>query len=152
MRELQRLEQSKAKEKRRSRIIYLEVAALDHDCYYLHFAPKKKSFQWKDEIDSKVLLPNGEPLPVVLIGNKCDLVEGGDTIDPAVEEFVQKKRFIGYFRTSAKSNINIDKSARFLVEEILKQRGIFDRKEKAAVSVLFKIKVIFQIINNNFCF
>jgi GTPase SAR1 family protein len=32
-------------------------------------------FQWKEEIDSKVLLPNQQPIPVVLLGNKCDLDE-----------------------------------------------------------------------------
>ena len=31
--------------------------------------------QWKEEIDSKVLLPNKQPIPVVLLGNKCDLDE-----------------------------------------------------------------------------
>ena len=29
--------------------------------------------KWKNEIDSKVLLPNGMPIPVVLLGNKCDV-------------------------------------------------------------------------------
>lgn len=31
--------------------------------------------KWKDEIDNKVLLPNKQPIPVVLLGNKCDLDE-----------------------------------------------------------------------------
>jgi hypothetical protein len=29
--------------------------------------------KWKKEIDSKVVLPNSAPIPVVLLANKCDL-------------------------------------------------------------------------------
>ena len=32
--------------------------------------------QYKREIDSKVCLPNGEPLPVVLLANNVSLSEG----------------------------------------------------------------------------
>ena len=37
-----------------------------------------KSFEsareWKQELDSKVELPNGEKVPCVLLGNKVDLI------------------------------------------------------------------------------
>ncbi|RYG50001.1 hypothetical protein EON67_06065 [archaeon] len=38
------------------------------DCARAH--PRPCALQWKREIDSKVTLPNGKPLPVVLLANK----------------------------------------------------------------------------------
>lgn len=39
----------------------------------------RASFQsavnWKQDIDAKVFLPSGAPIPVLLLGNKCDLIE-----------------------------------------------------------------------------
>lgn len=58
------------------------------------------------------------PIPVVLLGNKCDL--DNTEIDSAkLNEYCATKGFAGWFDTSAKLNINIDKAARFLVEKIL---------------------------------
>lgn len=86
--------------------------------------------KWKEEIDAKVLLPNGMPLPVVLLGNKCDLDDA--EIDKAqLDRFCEEKGFAGWFDTSAKLNINIDKAARFLVDEILKHQDIFQKKRAA---------------------
>lgn len=42
-------------------------------CVQLHDASPTCALQWKREIDNKVTLPNGSPLPVVLLANKCDL-------------------------------------------------------------------------------
>ncbi len=37
---------------------------------------RQKTFEavnkWKDDLDSKVLLPDGRPIPCVLVGNKSD--------------------------------------------------------------------------------
>ena len=93
--------------------------------------------QWKTEIDEKVKLPNGNPLPVVLLGNKCDL-DTAATVDPAqIERFCNERGFIKAFDVSAKTNINIDKAARSLVEAIMKQKEtLFQQKRATQVSTL----------------
>lgn len=88
--------------------------------------------QWKEEIDSKVLLPNGMPLPIVLLGNKSD-IEGISVDRAEIDRFVLEKGFVGFFETSAKTNTNIDKAARFLVEKILEHNDIFNKKKPAEV-------------------
>jgi GTPase SAR1 family protein len=88
--------------------------------------------QWKEEIDAKIKLPNGMPLPVVLLGNKCDLDEAD--IDKAqLDKFCTDKGFVGWFDTSAKLNINIDKASRFLIERILEHQEIFVAKKAVQV-------------------
>lgn len=67
--------------------------------------------KWKDEIDSKVHLPNGMALPVVLLANKCDLEDVA--IDrQELDDFCRSHGFIGWFETSAKADVNIDTAAR----------------------------------------
>ena len=88
--------------------------------------------KWKDEIDAKIVLPNGKPLPVILLGNKCDLDDV--VIDKVqLDQFCEEKGFIGWFDTSAKLNINIDKAARFLIDKILEHQDIFQRKKASAL-------------------
>lgn len=45
----------------------------------------------------------------------------------------EEKGFVGWFDTSAKLNINIDKAARFLVERILDHQDIFQKKKATQV-------------------
>lgn len=92
-------------------------------------------FQWKEEIDSKVVLPNGKPIPVVLLGNKCDL-DIGETDLGQLEVFTKQHKFVATFDTSAKLNIKIDKACRFLVDKILEQTDLFESPVIAAVPVL----------------
>jgi len=64
--------------------------------------------------------PNNEPIPVVLLANKCDLgKEQFDKTDQEMNEYCQQHGFIGWFETSAKENKGIDDAARALVKYIL---------------------------------
>lgn len=82
---------------------------------------------WKQEIDSKVRLPNGANLPVVLVANKCDLLET-EVNREELDAFCEQHGFEGWFETSAKLNKNIDKASRFLVGRILQHADVFQRK------------------------
>mmetsp|Transcript_20622 Transcript_20622/g.37190 ORF Transcript_20622/g.37190 Transcript_20622/m.37190 type:complete len:215 (+) Transcript_20622:253-897(+) len=95
--------------------------------------------KWKKEIDSKVLLPNGKPLPVVLLANKCD-IEGVEIDADELDRFCKEHGFITWFETSAKTDHKIDAAARYLVENVLSHEEIFaakqnDRREQSARGV-----------------
>ncbi len=81
--------------------------------------------QWKREIDTKVTLPNGSPLPVVLLANKCDLPD--TRVDKEeLDAFCKEHGFIGWYETSAKSNHNIEESVKGLVTNILSHPDAFE--------------------------
>jgi small GTP-binding protein len=77
--------------------------------------------KWKNDIDAKVYLPpDDRPIPVVLLANKCDLAKEGIVQNPALmEKYCQENNFIGWFETSAKDNVNIDKAVNFLISGVL---------------------------------
>lgn len=81
------------------------------------------------------------PLPVVLLGNKCDLDEGAVDREQ-LDQYCIDHGFVGWFDTSAKLNINIDKAARFLVDKILEHQDIFQKKKVTAVSIVLFIVVV----------
>lgn len=108
---------------------------------------------WKREIDSKVTLPNGKPLPVVLAGNKvstpscappqvsqphssclprsqCDLSSA--SYDKAqLDEYCEANGFVGWFATSAKTNHNITETLSSLVGHMLQHEDAFTEQRKA---------------------
>uniref|UniRef100_UPI00398E3A3E ras-related protein Rab-38-like n=1 Tax=Pristiophorus japonicus TaxID=55135 RepID=UPI00398E3A3E len=76
--------------------------------------------KWKNDLDSKVRLQNGKPVPAILLANKCDQTKEGLTNTlPKLDQFCKENGFIAWFQTSAKDNIHIEESARLLVENIL---------------------------------
>ncbi|KAJ5072149.1 ras-related protein rab-32 [Anaeramoeba ignava] len=76
--------------------------------------------KWKNDIDSKTFLPDGSVIPVVLLANKFDLTpEGFGKTDKEMDEFCKEFGFLGWFPTSAKTKLNINECAQFLVNKIL---------------------------------
>ncbi|KAF2074032.1 hypothetical protein CYY_004646 [Polysphondylium violaceum] len=74
--------------------------------------------KWRDDINSKVVLGNQEPIPVLLLANKSDLKTS--VIDKEMlDQFVKEHNFIGWYATSAQSNSNIDEAMKFLTEKVL---------------------------------
>eukprot|EP00003_Mantamonas_plastica_P012398 TRINITY_DN222_c0_g2_i3.p1 TRINITY_DN222_c0_g2~~TRINITY_DN222_c0_g2_i3.p1 ORF type:complete len:137 (-),score=33.19 TRINITY_DN222_c0_g2_i3:51-461(-) len=77
--------------------------------------------KWKRDIDEKVLLPNDEPIPVVLLANKCDLPKDDWVIDDdSMDSYCKEEGYIGWFKTSAKANEGITEAFRFLVTNVLR--------------------------------
>ncbi|XP_036024418.1 ras-related protein Rab-32 isoform X2 [Onychomys torridus] len=85
--------------------------------------------KWKSDLDSKVHLPNGSPIPAVLLANKCDQKKDGGQSPSQMDQFCKEHGFTGWFETSAKDNINIDEATRFLVENILANQQSFPSEE-----------------------
>jgi predicted GTPase len=75
--------------------------------------------KWKAEIDSKVVLPDGRPIPVVLLGNKCDL-ENASIDAVQLKNYLQENRFAGELDVSAKDNKNVMKAARCIHTQRIK--------------------------------
>ena len=82
--------------------------------------------KWKLDIDQKVTLPNtDDPIPVVLIINKIDLLDESDKNEQdkwskeKMDKFCEDNGFVAWFKTSAKDGVNIDNAANALVKSIL---------------------------------
>lgn len=102
--------------------VYYKYATAAVIVYDLSRPPTLHSvLKWKADLTAKVELPNGRPLPVLLMANKCDL--GSQPPNARfLSNFCQEHGFTGWFPTSAKEDININEAMRCLVEEVLAQR------------------------------
>ncbi|XP_073991994.1 ras-related protein Rab-38-like isoform X1 [Rhodnius prolixus] len=76
--------------------------------------------KWKQDLDAKVQLADGSPIPCVLLANKCDQQKEG-VVNNAnkMNEYCEEHKFTAWFETSAKENINIEEAAKTLVKQIL---------------------------------
>eukprot|EP00042_Codosiga_hollandica_P024557 m.104341 g.104341 ORF g.104341 m.104341 type:complete len:215 (+) comp51591_c0_seq2:60-704(+) len=76
-----------------------------------------KVLKWKAEVDSKVFLGPDEPVPCVLLANKCDLKTPAVS-SKEIHDLCTKLGFIGWLETSAKDGTNIDQAFTVVCEAI----------------------------------
>ena len=57
-------------------------------------------------------------LPIVLFGNKTDLVNKEDLDDEKVKKLVKEKNFLGYYKTSAKTGSGVYKAFQAIIKEL----------------------------------
>jgi len=92
--------------------------------------------KWKQDIDAKVFLPSGAKIPVLLLGNKCDLLSANDPTNAngggssssggivscvppdELAKFVQEHGFYAHAECSAASGQNVKESCINLVAKI----------------------------------
>lgn len=70
----------------------------------------------KRDLDDRVTLPNGAGIPCLLLANKCDLPGSRPKSYAEIKAFAETNGFIGWWEVSAKKDLNINESLKFLVE------------------------------------
>ncbi len=79
-----------------------------------------KAILWKKAIEENTKFIDGNPIPILLIQNKIDLVDKDNLKnDEEISKFTETNKFINYFRTSCKDGININESMDYLLSTII---------------------------------
>lgn len=71
--------------------------------------------KWKEDLDSKLMLADGQSIATVLLANKCD--QGRELTNNAIkmDQFCKDHGFVGWFETSAKVRIEVGNWQIFLL-------------------------------------
>ncbi|KAJ7331719.1 hypothetical protein JRQ81_013899 [Phrynocephalus forsythii] len=83
--------------------------------------------KWKQDLDSKLRLPDGSPVPCLLLANKCDLYPWSVTREE-IDRFSKENGFTGWTETSVKENKNVNEAMRVLIEKMMSLISL-DEKE-----------------------
>jgi len=57
-------------------------------------------------------------IPVILFGNKVDLVDESRLNDEKIQKYVKKNNFVDYYHTSAKTGQNVENAFKAIIEEL----------------------------------
>jgi len=82
------------------------------------------ALKWKEDVDDKIQLSNGQPLPVILIGNKSDLIQDKPWARSLYtkayfESFCKDHGFLTWFTTSCLDGTNVDVPFQFVGDFLL---------------------------------
>jgi len=69
--------------------------------------------QWHDDI-----IKYCGDLPIILFGNKIDLLDEKEIDDEKAQEVVNDRNFLGYYRTSAKTGSGVYKAFQAIIKEL----------------------------------
>nr|XP_020470717.1 ras-related protein Rab-7L1-like isoform X1 [Monopterus albus] len=81
---------------------------------------------WKQDLDNKAMLLNGDSIPCILLANKCDLTQRVVSAD-SINRFSKANGFVTWMETSVKENKNVEQAMRRLVQEILSVQSSLDQ-------------------------
>eukprot|EP00760_Papus_ankaliazontas_P038950 PhM_4_TR9434/c0_g1_i1/m.71866/K07918/RAB32; Ras-related protein Rab-32 len=90
--------------------------------------------KWKEDVDLKVQMQDGQPIPCVLVGNKCDLTPEEPKSKEFMDQYCKDNGFVAYFETSAKDEINVPQAFHALIAAIL-QRTAQQRQQQGGASI-----------------
>ena len=86
------------------------------------------TISWKEQVDTHVALKNGEPIPMILIVNKYDLVQDVEEekleeqmTQAFLDEVAEQNGFVAALRVSAKTGHNVVQSFSQLVRKIFEK-------------------------------
>ncbi|CAB4060500.1 SLC24A4 [Lepeophtheirus salmonis] len=87
-----------------------------------YFKGSVGAIKWKEELDEKCALPEGQNVPAILLSNKSDMPKHPNLpSDEEISKFVETNGFVPkWFKTSAKTGENIQECINFLIKVILK--------------------------------
>jgi len=114
-----------------TRVYYKEASAAFIVFDFNNISTYQNVKNWKNDIDVKVRLPNGNPLPIVLLANKYDLVVNGEGIvsKEELDKFCNEQGILAWFATSAKDDLGITDAANRLIKTVI-ESGQKDDQEQ----------------------
>jgi len=88
---------------------------------------------WKKDIDDKVFFSNGDKIPVILMANKCDVIDNDhqpSITSEQIETFCQQHGFFASFRVSAKLGSNVREACQALINKIVENHHRIQQQNK----------------------
>ncbi|KAF2895834.1 hypothetical protein ILUMI_10343 [Ignelater luminosus] len=90
--------------------------------------------KWLVDLRSKVNMPNGQSLPIILLANKGDVTISN--LPHHIADYCKQNNILSWFITSAKDDTNIDEAMYFLLSTVVKNYEVdqYDSNDSIALN------------------